>query len=141
MCRDEGGSNKAGLVLVVGLLLVLLVGAVELTSVPAGAGIHRDQDAVRVADHQQESFRRSYTAARGGAYQPSGPGLFGQERAQLTMDAQLNPGAGVWQVPERSTAVPPAWSGKLGGLLFESLPEVLSDLWRACRRGVRQVLG
>ena len=36
MCRDEGGTSKARGVLVVGLLLVLLVGAVEFGGLRLG---------------------------------------------------------------------------------------------------------
>lgn len=44
MCRDEGGTNKAGLVLVMGLILVLLVAATEVGGARGGIRVHRAQD-------------------------------------------------------------------------------------------------
>jgi hypothetical protein len=123
--------------LVIVLLLALAVGAFEL----GGFGLPGDPNAGGVAAQQQDSLRRSFVASRG-AHQPSErPGSLGRQRAEMATDAQSNSGTGVWHASEPSATRTPAWRRKFGGLVYETLPQILWNILQALGEGVRQVLG
>jgi hypothetical protein len=142
MCRDEGGASKAGVLLVVGLLLLLLVGAVEVGGLRLGTRAPGVLSSGSVAARQRDSYHRSFVAARG-AYQPSErPGLLGRQRAGMATDARNDPeAAGAWQVPEPSATATPAWGRQIGGLVYETLPQVIWKVLRALGEGVKRILG
>jgi hypothetical protein len=140
MRRGKGGLNKAGLALVMVLLLALAAGAVEFGGARPRLRVHPVQNSGGVAAQQQDSLHRSFVASRG-AYQPSEqPGVAEQQRAQLATDAQSSSGPGVWQVPEPSATATPAWGRQLGRLVYETLPQVLWEVLRALGEGVQRIL-
>jgi hypothetical protein len=136
MRGGQGGTNKAGLALVVVLVLALVAGAVEF----GGFRVQGDVNSGSVAARQQDALRRSSVASRG-AHQPSEPpGVVGQQRARLATEAQSSSGSGVWQKPEPSATRTPSWGRELGGFVYETLPEVLFSILRALGEGVRKIL-
>jgi hypothetical protein len=142
MWRDEGGSSKAGLALGVVLVLALVVGAVEYGGFRLGGGAYRVNSAGSVAAQQQDSLRRSFVASHGAHPNSERPGLLGQQRAQLAMDAQNSPkSTGAWQVPDPSATATPSLGRQFGGLVFETLPQVLWEVLRALGQGVQLILG
>lgn len=139
MCHDDGGGNKAGLVVVMGLLLVLAVGAAQFGSARVGVRAHRIQDAGSVAAQPKDSLRRNLAATQGGHQPSERRGLLEQQRALLS-DAQHGPAPSAQQERERPAAILPGWARQLGGFVFESLPAGLSDLVRAFWQRVCQIL-
>jgi Flp pilus assembly pilin Flp len=140
MCRDERGAGKAGVALVVGLLLVLLVGAVEFGGLRLGARAPGVLSAGSVAAHQQDALRRSSVASRGGHQPSEQPGVAEQQRAQLSTDGQGSSGRGIWQIPESSATRTPSWGRQIGRFVYETLPEVLWSLLQALGEGIGRIL-
>lgn len=136
LCRDEGGTSRAGLVLVMVLVLSLVMGAIEF----GGFRVQGDPNGGSVAARQQDALRRSSVASRG-AHQPSEqPGVVEQQSAQLATDGQSGSGRGGWQVAEPSATRAPAWGRQLGGLVYETLPQLLWEVLRALGEGVQRIL-
>jgi hypothetical protein len=121
MCHDEGGGNKAGLVVVMGLLLVLAVGAAQFGSARVDVRATRIQDAGSVAAQPKDSLRRSFVATQGGHQPSERPGTHEQQR-------------------ERAAVFLPGWARQLGAFVFESLPARLSDLMQAFWQWVGETL-